>query len=162
MIIIRKMKKSDINSVRKIAAVTWKNTYSEFIPEVIQEKVLNDAYSDEEMNKRFISSLNLIAEYNDEITGYAFFSGDLSRKEIYLESLYIHPNFQGKGIGKQLLNSGIKKYSDPSTISLSVYKGNSNLFFYKKEGFKITKENTGNFYGHPMTFMVMTKEIAKS
>jgi len=35
-----------------------------FIPFDIQDKVLKDAYSDEEMNNRFKTSLNLVAENN--------------------------------------------------------------------------------------------------
>lgn len=159
MVIIREMKKSDIDSIRKIAALTWKHTYSEIIPEAIQSKVLNDAYSNEEMDNRLNSSLTLVAEYKDEITGYAFFSGDLTKKDIYLESIYIHPSFQGQGIGKQLLSTGINYYRNPSTLSLTVYKGNPNIVFYEKEGFKVVKENTGDFYGHPMVFIMMAKDL---
>ena len=52
MITVRDMNRLDIDSIREIAAVTWKKTYSEIIPEEIQAKVLNDAYSDGEMDKR--------------------------------------------------------------------------------------------------------------
>ncbi|MEK4747353.1 hypothetical protein NST77_07335 [Niallia sp. FSL W8-0177] len=52
MFTIREMNRSDIASIRKIAVVTWKNTFSVIIPEEIQAKVLNDAYSDGEMDKR--------------------------------------------------------------------------------------------------------------
>ncbi|MEK4441481.1 hypothetical protein HLK66_11295 [Niallia circulans] len=52
MYTIREMNRSDIASIRKIAVVTWKNTFSVIIPEEIQAKVLNDAYSDGEMDKR--------------------------------------------------------------------------------------------------------------
>ncbi|AYV66292.1 hypothetical protein C2I06_05080 [Niallia circulans] len=109
MFTIREMNRSDIASIRKIAVVTWKNTYSEIILEEIQAKVLNDAYSDVEMEKRLNSSLTLVAENNDKITGYAFFQ--------------------------------------ESTLSLMVYKGNPNLSFYEKEGFRVIKENAGDFYG---------------
>lgn len=44
---------SDIERVRAIAVATWRNTYSRFIPEEAQDKVLKDAYSTEEMNNRF-------------------------------------------------------------------------------------------------------------
>ncbi|MBW9235587.1 GNAT family N-acetyltransferase, partial [Leptospira santarosai] len=87
--------------------------------------------SDVEMNNRFKSSLNLVAENNEEIMGYAFFSGNSSEKDVYLESLYVHPNHQGKRIGKQLLLSGIAKYKEPTSLSLTVYKGNSNISFYE-------------------------------
>ena len=129
---IREMNLSDVESVKNIAAHTWKDTYSTFIPNEIQERVLKDAYSVETMNKRFESSLTLVAENKEEIMGYAFFSGDLDSKDVHLESLYVHPKHQGKGIGKQLLLTGISKFNAPNTVSLSVYKGNPNISFLSK------------------------------
>ena len=157
--IIREMNLSDIERVRGIAVATWRDTYSEFIPEEIQDKVLQDAYSNAEMNNRFKSSLNLVAENNEEIMGYAFFSGNLSNKDVFLESLYVNPNHQGKGIGKQLLLTGIAKFKEPTTLSLTVYKGNSNISFYEREGFKVIQENKGDFYGHPVIFTLMKKNL---
>ena len=157
--LIREMNLSDIERVRAIAETTWKDTYSSFIPEEIQDKVLKDAYSNVEMNNRFKTSLNLVVESNEEIMGYAFFSGDLSDKDVFLESLYINPTHQGKGIGRQLLLAGIAKFKKPTTLSLTVYKGNSNISFYEKEGFKVIKENKGEFYGHPVVFTVMKKNL---
>lgn len=49
----------------------------------------------------------LIAEYNGEKVGYALwfnnFSTWLARPGIYLEDLYVHPQFRHKGVGKALL-----------------------------------------------------------
>ncbi|WP_342541780.1 GNAT family N-acetyltransferase [Paenisporosarcina sp. FSL H8-0542] len=157
--IIREMNISDIERVRAIAVATWRDTYSRFIPYEIQDKVLQDAYSNVEMNNRFKSSLNLVAENNEEIMGYAFFSGNLSEKDVFLESLYVHPNHQGKRIGKQLLLSGIAKYKEPTSLSLTVYKGNSNISFYENEGFQVIKENKGEFFGHPVVFTLMKKNL---
>lgn len=156
---IREMTYSDIQQVREIAFATWRDTYSSFIPTEIQDKVLEDAYSDEQMNNRFKNSLNLVYESNGTILGYAFFSGDLLNNDIFLESLYIHPEHQGKGIGKQLMQAGVAKYNDPKTITLVVYKGNTSVSFYEKNGFSITKENNGDFFGHPVVFIVMKKEL---
>lgn len=80
---------------------------------------------------------------------------------MFLESLYVHPNHQGKGIGKQLLLTGLKRFDDPETISLTVYKGNQNITFYEKEGFSIVKENEGDFFCHPVIFTIMKKELIK-
>lgn len=160
--IIRDVHLSDIESIRNIAAHTWKDTYSTFIPKVIQEKVLKDAYSMETMDNRFKSSIMLVAESKEEIMGYAFFSGDLSSKDVFLESLYIHPNHQGKGIGKQLLLTGLSKFAEPVTLSLTVYKGNPNIAFYEREGFKVIKENNGDFYGHSVVFILMKKNLINS
>ena len=68
------------------------------------------------------------------------------KKKFFLESLYVHPKSQGKGIGKQLMYTGLAKYKEPTTLSLTVYEGNPSISFYKKEGFQIIKENKGNFF----------------
>ena len=81
--VIREMQRSDVERVRAIAHSTWRDTYEKFIPEDIQDKVLKQAYSDEEMDNRFKSFLNLVAEDNGEIMGYAFFSSNLSEKEVF-------------------------------------------------------------------------------
>ncbi|NHM33882.1 GNAT family N-acetyltransferase [Neobacillus terrae] len=156
---IREMSQSDIESVREIAAATWRDTYSTFIPEEIQDKVLKDAYSNDEMDNRFKSYTNLVAESNKEIIGYAFFSGDLSHKDAFLESLYVHPNHQGKGVGKELLLRALQKFKEPSTLTLTVYKGNPNISFYEGQGFKVIKENKGDFFGHPVVFTIMKKDL---
>ena len=154
--VIREMNFSDAESVRRIAADTWRDTYTVFIPEEIQDKVLNDAYSNEEMERRFNASLNLVAESDGVIMGYAFFSGD---QHLFLESLYVHPNHQGKGIGKRLLVTGISRFKECDSISLTVYKGNPNISFYEREGFQVMKENEGDFYGHPVGFILMKKNL---
>jgi GNAT superfamily N-acetyltransferase len=48
-----------------------------------------------------------IAEWNGQAAGFAFFfycySTWLGRPGIYLEDLFVHPQFRGRGIGKALL-----------------------------------------------------------
>ncbi|MGV3487576.1 MAG: GNAT family N-acetyltransferase [Tuberibacillus sp.] len=157
--IIRDMRRSDIEAVRRVAARTWKDTYSAFIPEEIQEKVLKEAYSEEAMNERFENAIMLAAEINQVMAGYAFFSTDASGYEIFLESLYVDPDFQGKGVGKQLIAAGLSKFETASVLSLTVYKGNPNFSFYVKQGFEVIGEKEGHFFDHPMTFILMKKQI---
>lgn len=156
---IRELKYADVESVREIASLTWKNTYSSFIPLDIQEKTLNAAYSDETMANRFEKSLMLVAEDDDKIKGYAFFSSGSDSNDIFLESIYVHPSYQGTGIGRELYRSGIERFKIATSISLTVYKGNTNISFYEKEGFNTVNESKGDFCGHPVTFIRMTKEL---
>ena len=84
--VIREMNYSDIDRVRMIAADTWRDTYTSFIPAEIQDKVLKEAYSNEEMDNRLKSSINLVAESNGVMMGYAFFSGARGIFRIHLSS----------------------------------------------------------------------------
>lgn len=151
------MKNSDIERVRAIAKAAWRATYSDFIPKDIQDKVLEEAYSHDEMANRFRNFSNWVAEENGEIMGYAFFTNQKSDKKLFLESLYVHPNHQGKGVGKQLLHKGISVYPQATAVSLTVYKGNPNISFYEKIGFKRESEKKGDFFGHPVTFILMER-----
>ena len=157
--IIREMNISDIQKVRNIAFDTWRDTYSSFIPEAIQDKVLGEAYSDEAMDERFKSSIKLVAENNDEILGYAFFYSKDSGKNVFLESLYVHPKHQRKSAGKHLFHNGLERFRESETISLTVYKGNPSISFYKKEGFAIEKELNGDFFDYPIVFTLMKKNV---
>ena len=159
--IIRHMNSTDIEMVRLIAKDTWRATYSSFIPEEIQDKVLAEAYSFDEMANRFKTSRYLVAEENGEVMGYAFLKDKNSESKVFVESLYIHPNYQGRGIGRNLLEMGISMFPQASAVSLTVYKGNSNISFYEKLGFKIISGNKGNFFGHPVDFILMEKGLGK-
>ncbi len=158
--IIRDMNKEDIGRVRAIAKDTWRDTYSSFIPEEIQDKVLAEAYSQGEMSNRFESCSNLVAEEDGEIMGYAFLTDKKQENHLFVESLYIHPIYQGRGIGRQLLQKGVAMYPLATVLSLTVYKGNPNISFYEKEGFKAVKENKGSFFEHPVSFILMEKELS--
>ena len=157
--IIRELRNSDTKSIKAIAKATWRATYSSFIPEEIQDKVLDEAYSESEMTNRFVNYSNLVAEENGEIMVYAFLRDKKSYTQLFVESLYILPIFQGRGIGRRLLHKGISMFPKATAVSLTVYKGNPNLTFYEKEGFKVMNENRGDFFGHPVTFILMEKVI---
>lgn len=50
----------------------------------------------------------VICEFNDEPAGFALYFYNYStwqgKKGLYLEDLYVSPNFRGKGLGKKLLS----------------------------------------------------------
>ena len=157
--IIREMSTNDVDKVKELATITWKATYSLLIPLEIQRKTLNEAYSKEVMKQRFDNSVMLIAEINQEIVGYAFFSQGKNISIVHLESLYVHPDIQKRGIGKQLYHAGLDYYPKAKRITLHILKGNKSLSFYKKLKFEIESEIENKFNGHPVIFIQMGKGV---
>ena len=89
----------------------------------------------------------LIAEYDNKIVGQALFfknfSTFLGKPGIYLEDLYVKPDFRGKGIGKALLEKliSIAKERNYGRVEWSVLDWNeSAIDFYKKMGVEILDE----------------------
>ncbi len=69
-----------------------------------------------------------------------------------LAAIFVSPNIQGKGIGKQLMAKA-KKIN--KNLNLSVYKKNKrSIKFYEQSGFKIVKEQIDENTGHPEILMV--------
>lgn len=83
----------------------------------------------------------LIAEFNNLPAGYALFfknfSTFLSKPGIYLEDLFVKPEYRGKGIGKELLETIIRlaKENGYGRVEWSVLDWNEPAIeFYKKRG----------------------------
>ncbi|WP_179107234.1 GNAT family N-acetyltransferase [Sediminibacillus massiliensis] len=157
--LIRELERKDLSAIKELAAITWKDTYQALIPLHIQKKTLKQAYSAAAMNKRFENSLMLVAVVQNEIKGYAFLSQEKYGR-VHLEALYVHPYSQRKGIGKELIETGIGYFPSIKRITLNILKGNENLSFYEKMGFVAMKEESSvEFSGYPVKFIHMSKKI---
>lgn len=89
----------------------------------------------------------LVAEYEKELVGYAFFfytySTFLAKKTLYLEDIYVSNKMRGKGIGKIFFDELIKtaKKNKCGRMEWHVLDWNENAIkFYEKLGAKYLKE----------------------
>lgn len=57
--------------------------------------------------------------------------------DAYIQDVIISPDYQGKGIGTNLMNLAIKKLKEDNIYMISVLFQDSLLPFYKKFGFNI-------------------------
>lgn len=80
------------------------------------------------------------------IKGFVALSNDT------LAAIFVSPNTQGAGIGKQLM---VKSKEIRDNLKLTVYKENlKSIEFYKKCGFKIKLEQIDEHTGHTELLMV--------
>lgn len=149
-ITIRSMTQADIHSVQQIARVSWNNTYEGIIPLNIQNQFLNSAYSELAMEKRLKETVMLVAEYKGNTVGFLNLSHVNKMGQAELIAIYIHPEYQGKGIGTALLQKGIDLFHpNIKEIMVNVEKENTiGLTFYKAKGFKVLNEFDDVFNGH--------------
>ena len=146
---IRKLHKDDIDSVANI----WLNTNIQahwFIDEQYWKKnyeVVRDIYIP--MAKTFV--------YCGEGKIKGFISIIDSN---FIGALFVHTKSQGRGIGKSLLEYVKNRYEN---IELAVYKDNKKAVeFYKKQGFKIIKEQENEDSGHLEYLMSYSKNSSKN
>jgi ribosomal protein S18 acetylase RimI-like enzyme len=141
MIILRKAKEQDIESIRDLASQTWPDAYGEIITAEQISYMLDKMYNKGEL----ISQLQqghtfLIAEENGKDLGFAGFSLIDPLNNIYkLHKLYVLPQTHGKGVGKLLMNEVVNlvKKAGGKALQLNVNRNNKATEFYKKAGFEV-------------------------
>ena len=139
---IRRFEKKDEEAVIRIwldASIKAHN----FVPAAYWQSKVKD------MRELYLpQSDTLVIESNGVIEGF------ISLLENYIAAIFVAPETQGRGIGKQLMEH-VKK--DLPHLHLSVYSKNKKAIdFYKKQGFEIQKEQTEPHTGEMETLMAYT------
>lgn len=140
---IRRAGRSDIPNI--LMLIKELAEYEKLLQEVVTtEKHLEEAIFGD---KKLVEVL--IAEFNGELAGQTIFFHNFStfigRPRLYIEDLYVRPQFRGKGIGKALLNEVIKlaKERNCGRVEWVVLDWNQPAIeFYKSIGAKAMDEWT--------------------
>jgi len=132
---IRRFRKSDAETCSKIICEDIKR--NKHIQEDSKNRIFRESTPDQLIKRR--KSFNYVVyQQNKRILGI----GGMHRREV--RTMYVYHNFQGKGIGSQILkkieamakNKGIKK--------LFLYTHTRPSTFYLKNGWKTTKKYKNN------------------
>jgi diamine N-acetyltransferase len=146
VVLLRDWKEDDLDSIRRITWETWNATYSSFIPERDLKAYFNRHYTREELatlwhDQHFRGYLALV---DGVPAGYAKANYSVDENKLYVQSMYVLPQYQGMGIGRLLLERAeqrARKY-DLDRIWLGVMMQNTAaLAWYKRIGFQFVEES---------------------
>lgn len=141
----------DIASVQEIAYISWNDTYEGIIPSPIQKSFLDKSYSTPMMEMRLKKTIMLVATHEGEPVGFANFTKLDQDGDAELIALYLKPEYQRSGYGKQLLTSGLSYLLDGSELSVYVEAENEKgRNFYEATGFEFVEEFEDLFEGYPL------------
>lgn len=164
MILLRKGKEEDIESIQNIAYQTWPYAYSSLISQDQIDYMLKKMYNRGELLSQLQQGYTfLVAEEDDIDLGFAVFSIIDSTNHIYkLHKLYVLPEVHGKGLGKLLINEVVNLVRKVGGVSLelNVNRENNAVKFYKAAGFTVKETvdlDIGN--GFLMNDYVMHKRL---
>ncbi|WP_086478866.1 N-acetyltransferase [Oceanospirillum sanctuarii] len=109
----------------------------DFIPEAFWQEQLTA------MAETYLPAAEVfVYEEEGRVTGFS------ALYDSTLAALFVHPDYQGKGRGKSLLQHVIAHSEQP--LSLSVYKANQpSVDFYRSQGFVIREESVCQHTGEP-------------
>ena len=161
---IRKATPDDVDTIREIAEITWRHTYTPILAKEQLDFMLAEIYSVEKITsqlKHGTQSYLLLIE-DDKPVAFAGYSPREEDPDIYkLHKLYCLPETQGKGYGKILINVVIENVlaAGKHLLELNVQRHNPSKNFYEKMGFTIAYEEDIPFGPFLLTDYVMRKEL---
>lgn len=144
MICFRSATDKDLPIIIQLAQEIWPVAYGHILLadqiEYMLQKMYNPAVLLHQLRNghRFI-----IAEREKKDVGFAGFSEEDGHKKLYkLHKLYVHPQQQGKGLGRLLLNEVVAaaKRDGGARLQLNVNRHNKAKNFYQRLGFDIVNE----------------------
>jgi diamine N-acetyltransferase len=155
-----------INLIRDIAGQTWPVAYRDILSPAQMQYMLNLFYSEASLQEQMLQKQHqfILIFDNDAAAGFASYSPKSNEEPtVYrLHKIYIHPNQQGRGTGKTLLDYIISdiKSNNATVLELNVNRHNKAQHFYQKNGFDIIKEEDIDIAnGYFMNDYVMRKVL---
>lgn len=144
---------ADIPVIQQLRDEIWRPTYKDLLsPEQI-DYMLELMYSTTALNNQITEKgHSFLLLYDDQRPiGFASYSTTDETGVYKLQKIYLHGDYQGKGVGKLLLDNVVErvKATKATILELDVKKDNKARFFYEKQGFTIFKEkdtDIGNGY----------------
>ncbi|MEX3959188.1 N-acetyltransferase family protein [Trinickia sp. EG282A] len=165
---LREADAEDSLAIAKLHAMSWQTTYRGLLP---------DAYLDEEVERERIAywsarmstptdadRLALIAECNGDAAGFVFAERKPgSRDGVLLDNLHVSKHYQGRGVGKLLMNA-VEEWArnlGESRLYLFVLEGNNRaMTFYEQQGWQFAGSESDEMAGIPVTARRYVRSIA--
>lgn len=145
--------KSQLFIIKELAYTIWPVAYGEILSKEQLDYMLDLIYNIESLEKQVDKNhVFLLVEDDNQFIGFASYELNFENSnKTKIQKLYVLPEIQGKGIGKNLINyiKQIAIDNKNSGLILNVNRFNKAKEFYLKYGFEITKEikiDIGNNY----------------
>ncbi len=146
---IRKYQNADFE---EIAELFYNTVHSVNLKDYSQEQV--DVWATGKLdpirwNKSLLENYSIVAIEGKQIVGF----GDIDKTN-YLDRLYVHKDFQGRGVATAICDE-LEKQANGNTIS--VHASITAKPFFEKRGYKVLKEQQVEVAGVFLTNYVMEK-----
>jgi L-amino acid N-acyltransferase YncA len=158
---IRKAVLTDAKGIAKVHVDSWKSTYKNIIPDEFLKKLSYDQRT-ELWNRNIIKEGNyvFVAENNEgEIVGFA----DCGKRESNnvpnsgdLTSIYLLEEYQGKGVGKQLLKQLFLQFEELgfNRVFVEILEDNKTRYFYEYYGANLLKSEKITIAGAELNLLI--------
>ena len=165
MISFKKITKTELTEIERLAREIWPVCYKEIITSAQLNYMLDKFYSQESLSKQMLDEKHvfILAIENEDNVGYLSYTTiPESNGSLHLNKIYLLPQLQGKGLGIKMLQfaeNSVKELG-ATALELNVNKYNKALHFYNHNGYTLKEETVidiGN--GFVMDDFILIKNL---
>lgn len=151
---IRDYEENDLDEILKVFYNSVRNIRSYNYTRTEIEHWAPDEPDIESWRKSLKNSITNVAESSGNIIGFAQLT-----KEGYIERLYIHNSFQGKGVGSQLIRDIEEEAKNRGMKEVIVYAAEVAKGFYEKLGYDCEKKMRRDYNGVIYNNYILRKKL---
>lgn len=162
MFFVRTAAPGDAERVRELLVASWRATYVPIHGADIVEPVIARWHTLEAVKDNMAARNGemLVADNGEAFGGVAFAHTSDDRKTVYLKQLYVHPDHQRCGIGRDLFAEIETCFPGAETLRLEVDRKNGTaIAFYAAHGLSITGEIAACGSDSNISAYIMSKQL---
>ena len=145
--IIREVKEGDVSALSELAGKTYAETFGDGLTPEQLSSVMESTRSERYFRSKIDTDTILVALDDGRLVGYIQIGEvgydvegvKMTDRDQAIHSLYVHSDFQGKGVGKSLMDAAFAypRIRKAENVYVDVYKANTRAFnFYYNYGFR--------------------------
>lgn len=150
----------DVLTIKEILRETWHDTYGSLLPKAAIEAITSQWHARELLTEQLQNPeiYFAVARKGGVVVGLI-----TARKQddvIVVNRLYVRPQYQRRGIGRQLLESSYRTFHGARSVRLTVEAENrKGVAFYAKQGFRETARSSEELAGVRLETVVMERPL---
>lgn len=150
---IRPALPKDAKSIAQVYVETWRNTYAGLLPDSILVKMSLERQRASWSRTLAAGKQVVVLEHDGGVIGFGSYGRNKLRRLDYtgeIFTLYVLPDFHGRGLGRQLIGALFDALigGDHDSALLWVLATNPSRFFYEAMGGRRIAERDEKFWGH--------------
>jgi ribosomal protein S18 acetylase RimI-like enzyme len=150
----------DVLSIKDLLRETWHDTYASLLPKTAIESITSQWHAPALLAEQIQSPDIYFAITRDGGVVVGVITARLQDDAIVVARLYVRPQHQRRGIGRALLESSYRVFSDAHSVRLTVEADNrKGVAFYTKQGFREVARSSEEVAGACLENVIMERPL---